>query len=114
MSNSDDCDDFDTSISPVVTELCDGTDNNCNEVIDDDAVDQSTFYADEDEDGFGNVLLSTIACVKPDGYVIDSSDCDDTQSWVKPLQWLKPVMGKTTIGNEVIDDDAVDRVTYYG
>ena len=60
--NSDDCDDQDDEIHPdAIAEICDGVDNNCDGLTDDDdpAIDvssQSTFYMDYDADGFGDDL----------------------------------------------------------
>lgn len=46
-----------------------------------------TVYADGDEDGFGNISNSYFAvnCVVPGGYVVDSSDCDDSKPAINPL-----------------------------
>ena len=64
VSNGDDCDDIDTTISPTATELCDGIDNNCNNQIDTDANDQFTYYQDNDEDGIPATTLREIALLK--------------------------------------------------
>ena len=54
VTNSEDCDDSNPSISPDSIETCDEIDNNCNELIDDDAVDMILYYWDQDDDGYGN------------------------------------------------------------
>lgn len=41
-----------------------------------------TFYADVDGDGYGDLSSSTSASTQPVGYVINSSDCDDTNAAV--------------------------------
>ena len=82
VNNHNDCDDFDTSISPMASELCDGTDNNCNEVVDDDAVDRLRIMLMKMKMAL-KCSSKYSACAKPDGYV-DSSDCDDTRDLVNP------------------------------
>lgn len=42
----------------------------------------STFYADEDGDGYGEASMSVEACDAPAGYVANSTDCDDTNALV--------------------------------
>ncbi|MFM7201969.1 MAG: MopE-related protein [Myxococcota bacterium] len=70
-----DCDDLDPSSAPGLLETCDGHDNDCNGTIDDDV--QSTFYLDQDGDGFGDDQQHVRACTAPPGYVYEPGDCDD-------------------------------------
>lgn len=42
----------------------------------------STFYADQDGDGYGEASMSVEACDAPAGYVANSTDCDDTNALV--------------------------------
>ena len=81
----EDCDDSDPLINPDGTEACDGEDNDCDgEVDEEDAIDQPTWYADADGDGFGDPASSTTACDQPSGYTTDTQDCDDTDASVAP------------------------------
>ena len=83
--NAEDCHDLDALIHPGADELCDGEDNNCNgETDEDSATDGLTFHRDADADGFGTPGDSTSACAAPDGFVADSSDCDDHDDDIHP------------------------------
>ena len=83
--NASDCDDTNDGANPGETETCDFVDNDCNGVVDDDyATDASTWYADSDEDDFGDSATTDVACNQPSGYVEDSTDCDDTDEDVNP------------------------------
>lgn len=74
----EDCDDEDSYSYPGADEYCDGVDNDCDEEIDEDPVDGSTWYPDNDGDGYGNPDGAIQACDQPSGYVDNSSDCDDS------------------------------------
>jgi len=63
-------------------ETCDGLDNDCDGETDDGV--KTTFYEDSDGDGYGNPSSTTEACSAPEGYVEDSTDCDDTDGSVNP------------------------------
>ncbi len=85
VSNGDDCDDTLAGVNPDALEICDGIDNNCDQVTDDPA-DLGTFYADGDGDTYGDVNVTVEACLDtvPSGYVADNTDCDDTLADVNP------------------------------
>jgi large repetitive protein len=85
VASSTDCDDLDTAINPDASELCDGSDNDCDGATDeDDATDATTWYIDVDVDGYGAAAVSTTACSQPSGYVADSTDCDDDDASIHP------------------------------
>ena len=88
-SGGDDCDDTDASTNPLTAEVCDGIDNNCDGLVDDDdpAVDASagiTVYADTDEDGFGDANNAMMVCIEAEGYTADDTDCDDSDARTFP------------------------------
>ncbi|MCB9763854.1 MAG: hypothetical protein H6739_29055 [Alphaproteobacteria bacterium] len=73
----EDCDDEDAAVFPGAAEACDGLDQDCDGVVDEDATDAATWYGDGDADGYGDDRVTTQACAAPDGYVAQGGDCDD-------------------------------------
>jgi hypothetical protein len=96
VADNTDCDDAAASTYPGADEYCNGVDDDCNGAVDDSAVDQSTWYADADLDGYGDATASTIACYAPSGMVADNTDCDDTDVLLYP--------GATEACNGIDDD----------
>jgi hypothetical protein len=48
----------------------------------------STYYQDSDGDGYGNPLVSQVACSTPIGYVDNDDDCCDTNADINPgTEW---------------------------
>ena len=91
-----DCDDYDDLVNPGASESCNGMDDDCDGLVDEDVAGAPTWYADNDGDGYGNAADSTTACSQPDGYVADNTDCRDTSRSVHP--------GATEYTNSVDDD----------
>ena len=85
--NDVDCDDIRESVYPNAPEICDGLDNNCDGLIDDDdpsvSADQ-VWYEDADGDGFGNELSPVRKCLVPAGYSAEAEDCDDNNANIHP------------------------------
>jgi hypothetical protein len=77
-----DCDDSNADINPGAEEICDGIDNNCNELIDEGV--ETTVYADADGDGYGDPTVTEEACEPDDGHVSNAEDCDDTDATAYP------------------------------
>jgi hypothetical protein len=80
--DTEDCNDNDASVNPGAAEACDGIDNDCDDEIDEGMT--SAFYADSDGDGFGDATVSDELCEALEGWVPNSSDCDDTDASVHP------------------------------
>lgn len=81
----EDCNDYDASVNPAAIEACNGVDDDCNGIIDDNTP-YHTYYLDADTDGFGDINNPQEFCetTTPEGYSTDSSDCDDTDPNINP------------------------------
>ncbi|MBK03150.1 MAG: hypothetical protein CL932_00185 [Deltaproteobacteria bacterium] len=66
------------------TETCDGKDNDCDGQIDEGV--STTYYKDGDGDRFGDPKVSRNACNRPNGYVTNKDDCDDSDRDARPNQ----------------------------
>ena len=84
VSTAGDCDDLEPLTFPGADEICDGRDNNCNTLIDEDPVDPTTFYVDADFDGFGTDQIALMACDPDPGTATITGDCDDADPTVYP------------------------------
>jgi len=108
-----DCDDTNLSVYPGATEICDGIDNDCNEVADDDyARGGQIYFLDRDNDGFGVWEQAKVRCAAPTGYVDNSEDCADDDADVYPgaPEFCDKIDQDC---NGEVDDEAVDAVAYY-
>lgn len=91
-----DCDDDDPLISPDGTEHCDGRDEDCDGLVDEDTTDGPTWYVDADGDGYGDPASAFVSCEVPADGIATEDDCDDTRDDVFP-------------GAEEICEDEVDQ-----
>lgn len=85
VTDGTDCDDFDANQFPGATEYCNDDDDDCDGDEDEsDAVDPSAWYADTDEDGYGDATVIDWSCNAANGFVADDTDCDDTVATTNP------------------------------
>jgi hypothetical protein len=99
VSNNTDCDDAEAAVHPSASEVCNGIDDDCDSLVDDDddsCTGQSTWYRDADGDGYGDASDTLTACEQPTGYVADDTDCDDAEAAVNP--------GASEVCNGIDDD----------
>ncbi len=86
VEDATDCDDGDAAVNPAATEVCNGIDDDCDELVDDDDAieDGSLYFEDADADGYGDSTSSRLACEQPVGWVSNASDCDDGDDAINP------------------------------
>ena len=106
-----DCADDDATAFPDGSEVCDDVDNDCNGLVDEEASDASTFYADADGDGYGNPNVTESECAASAGFVADNTDCDDLHAPAYPGA-TETCDGHDTDCNGTVDD-AADAPTWY-
>lgn len=95
-----DCDDTDQLVNPDAMEVCNGYDDDCDGGVDDENI--PTWYADVDEDTYGDPAVLLEQCAEPDGYVDNSLDCNDGDIAINP--------DGTEICDDGIDQDCNDIV----
>ncbi len=81
--NALDCDDNNENIYPGAVDICNAIDDNCNGEIDEDAT-FTLYFADADADNYGNAEVDSLACTLPEGFVLNNTDCDDTNPDIYP------------------------------
>ncbi len=79
----DDCNDNDADVHPGAEEHCDGIDEDCDQALDNNPVDGTLWYPDNDLDGYGGAGGAP-ACSPPAGQVDSGGDCDDGDALVNP------------------------------
>ncbi len=85
-----DCNDADAAISPDAVELCDAddVDEDCDGAADDADADgaegAADFWADADNDGYGNPDVGVTACDAPVGFADVDTDCNDVDATLSP------------------------------
>src|SRR5690606_7083067 len=94
-----DCDDTRNTVHPNAPESCNGIDDDCDGLIDEGV--QSTFYRDQDGDGYGRTDEVMMACTGMPGWVGVPGDCVDDISQPRAAS-INPGASEACNG---IDDD---------
>ena len=116
VGNTTDCDDDNSAANPSMIEYCSTDfDDDCDgDINEDDAADVSTWYADVDADGYGNLSSTDIDCEQPTGYVADATDCDDDNPLASPaMAELCLTDFDDDCDGDINEDDADDVSTWY-
>ena len=78
VDGSGDCDDSNDQVLPGGTEVCNGEDDDCDGVIDNNPTDPNTWWIDGDGDGYGDSEDDgLLACEAGPNQVDNDDDCDD-------------------------------------
>ena len=102
--NANDCNDNDATINPNAVEICDNIDNNCDGNTNEGLT--TTYYADVDQDGFGDPSVALSTCDgAPTGYVTDNTDCFDNGIGAETAY-----LGATEIPGDLIDNDCDGKI----
>ncbi len=97
-ANASDCQPTVKAVSKLATEACNGVDDNCNGVTDEEAASGcKAFYFDEDGDGYGVTLLKCLCATAGQYSASQSGDCSDKDAAVHP--------GKTEVCGNGKDDN---------
>ncbi len=114
VADASDCDDADALTSPAGTEVCGGSDENCDGNVDEStAADAPTWYADADLDTFGDIGASLASCTAPTGYVSDATDCDDDAAATNPAADEVCGGADENCDGAVDETTAVDALSWY-
>ena len=98
VSQPGDCDDTNPLVYSGATEYCNGYDDNCDGVVDENtAADVQGWYLDSDGDQYGQTATLVVSCYAPAHHVNTPGDCDDAAFSTHP--------GAIDICDDGIDQD---------
>lgn len=107
-----DCNDDDASVYPGAEERCDGIDGDCDGSVDEGSVDASTWFRDNDGDGFGWPDATFAACEMPSGYADNDQDCVDGDASIFPGA-EESCNGSDDDCDGAVDESPVDGTSFY-
>lgn len=111
VDTNGDCDDTNMTVHPDADEYaCDDIDSNCNSSLTDGSKD--TWYADLDNDGYGNPDSTLEDCDQPTGHVDNDGDCNDGDATINPDAEEDCIGGVDDDCNGIVDDGP-DSTTWY-
>jgi len=108
-----DCDDHQADIHPDAQEVCNGLDDNCNDLIDEAGTDGPWWFMDTDGDGYGATLPAVRACSVPGAeWKQQQGDCNDFSAAVSPAA-TERCNGVDDDCDSTIDVNAVDEPLWF-
>jgi len=110
VSADGDCDDGNSAVNSSAAEVCNGIDDDCDTLVDDEdssVTGTSTWYIDADHDGYGVTASASDACTAPTDGVSASGDCNDDADTVHP-DADEYCNGVDDNCNGTVDESAVD------
>ena len=114
LADNTDCDDANAMVHPTADEYCNGVDDDCDGLVDEDAVDWiNPWYLDRDSDGYGDPDSSVETCLCPSGYVADGTDRDDVNPASHPGATEYCNGDDDDCDGTVDEDDAIDVSPWY-
>jgi len=110
VADSTDCNDADILVYPTATDICNSLDDNCNGLVDEDAL-FITYFLDFDADGYGDAGYDSVSCSVITGYVENDLDCNDLDAVISPDA---PELCNGMDDNcNLLIDDGITIYTYY-
>jgi len=108
---SEDCNDLNAEVYPGAPESCDGQDQDCDDLVDEEATDAGMWFADADGDSWG-AGDGRADCDGESGEVDQDGDCDDSDPGTFPgADEICDGVDQDCDGD--IDEDAIDLTEVY-
>ena len=103
--DSTDCNDSNPDIHPLLSDICNAIDDNCNGLTDEDAT-FVTYYIDADGDTYGDPFIDSTSCSMLIGFVVNDLDCNDADAAINP-DAIEICNGIDDNCNTLIDDGLI-------